>query len=62
MDCRTPTGIKFRTKLGFNQHDLIMTKEQSVSTKSKKIFASKEILLQYSGLSYRIDLCFLSID
>ena len=30
MDCRTPTAITFSTKLGFNQHDLIMTKEQSV--------------------------------
>ena len=30
MECRTPTAITFRTKLEFNQHDLIMTKEQSV--------------------------------
>ena len=26
MDCKTPTAIKFRTKLRFNQHDLIMMK------------------------------------
>ena len=44
MDCRTPTAIKFRTKLGFDQHDLIMTKEQSVLTKIVKAFAIKEIL------------------
>ena len=44
MDCRAPTAIEFRTKLGFNQHDLIMTKEQSVLTKIIKVFASKEIL------------------
>ena len=30
MNCRTPTTIEFRTKLGFSQHDLIMTKEQSI--------------------------------
>ena len=26
MDCRTPTAIKFETKLWFNQHDLIAPK------------------------------------
>ena len=39
MDCRTPTAITFRTKLEFNQHDLIMTKEQSVF-KGKNMIAS----------------------
>ena len=39
MDCRTPTVITFRTKLEFNQHDLIMTKEQSVF-KGKNMIAS----------------------
>ena len=27
IDCRTPKAIEFRSKLGFNQHNLIMTKE-----------------------------------
>ena len=58
MDCRTPTAIEFRPKLGFKQHDLIVTIEQSVLTKIMKIFASKNILLQHSVLSYRIDLYF----
>ena len=58
MYCRTPTVIEFRTKLRFNQQDLITTKEQSVLTKIMKVFASKEILLQHSVLSYRIDLHF----
>ena len=35
-----------------------MTKEQSVLTKIMKTFASEEILLQYSVLSYRIYLYF----
>ena len=30
MDCRSPTAFVFRSKLGFNETDLIMTKEQSV--------------------------------
>ena len=55
MDCRTQSAIKFRIKLGFNQHDLMMTKEQSVLTKIMKVFASEEILLQHSVLNYRID-------
>ena len=32
MDCRTPTEIEFRSKLGFNQHDI---------TRLKKISANK---------------------
>ena len=55
MDCRTPTAIEFRTKLGFNQNDIIMTKQQSVLTRIMKIFASKKILLQHSILGYKID-------
>ena len=35
-----------------------MTKEQAVLTKIKKVFASKEILLQHSVLSYKIHLYF----
>ena len=59
MDCRTSTAIEFRTKLGFNQHDLIMAKEQSVLTKIKKVSAIEKISLQHSVLSYKIDLYFL---
>ena len=58
MNCRGPTTIQFRTKLGFNQHDLIMTKEQSVLT-VMKLFAREVMLLQHSTLSYKIDLYFL---
>ena len=42
LDCRTPTVTGFRNKLGYNQHDLIMTKEQSVLTKIMKYFAAKK--------------------
>ena len=45
MDCRMPASIEFRIKLGFNQHDLMMTKEQSVLTKIIKVFSSEEVLL-----------------
>ena len=59
MDCRTSTPIEFRTKLGFNQHDLIMTKEQSVLTKIIKVLEREKILLQHTVLSYKIDLYFV---
>ena len=38
MDCRTSIAVEFKSKLGFKQHDIIMTKEQSVITKIMKIF------------------------
>ena len=50
MNCRVPIAVQFKTKLGFNQHDLIMTKQQSVLTKIIKIFTSEKILLQHSVL------------
>ena len=28
MNCRAPTAIEFKTKLGFNQHNLIMIKKK----------------------------------
>ena len=28
MDCRTTAAVNFRAKLGFSQHDPVMTQEQ----------------------------------
>ena len=58
MDCRTPTPNEFGSKLGFDQHDLIMTKVQSVLTKVLKIFAREKTVLQHLLLNYRTDLYF----
>ena len=60
MHCRvsTPEPNEFKTRLGFNQHDLIMTKEKSVLTKIMKLFLAEGILLQHSVLSYQIGLYF----
>ena len=44
--CRvsTPETIEFRSKLGFTQHDVILTKEESMISKKKKIiFEPKSI-------------------
>ena len=46
MHCWVSTLEAIKTRLGFNQHDLLMTKEQSVLTKIMKVFVSEEILLQ----------------
>ena len=55
MDCRTTAAVNFKTKLGFNQHDPIMTQEQSVLSKIVTLFAAEEKILQYNVLGYRID-------
>ena len=54
-DCRTKPAAIFRTKLGFRQHDPIMTQEQSVLTKIMTVFAAEETILQYNVLGYRVD-------
>ena len=42
MDYRTTPAVNFRTKLGFRQHDLIMTQEEeSVLTKIMTVFAAE---------------------
>ena len=34
MDCRTTSAHKFRTRLGFKQYGVILTKEESMLTKA----------------------------
>ena len=58
MNCRIPTAIECRTKLGFKQNDLIMTKEQLVLTRIMKVFATEKVIQQYFVLGYKIDLYF----
>ena len=59
MDCRTTPAVNFKTRLGFSQHDPIMTQEQpSVLSKIVTIFAAEKITLQHNVLGYRIDAYF----
>ena len=51
-------AIEFRSKLGFKQHDIILCKQQSMLTKTTKIFANEKVLLQRIVLRYNIDLYF----
>ena len=55
MDCRTTSGCKFRTRLGYKQHDVILTKEKSVLTKIMSSLEGENMQPQYV-LGYRIDL------
>ena len=56
MDCRTIPAVKFRNRLGFNQHDPIMTQEQLMLTKLDKYFKTENKLFQHYVLGYRSDL------
>ena len=54
----TPKSIEFRSKLGFNQHDITLNKEQSVLKSVMDAFEGENMQTQYSVLGYRIDLYF----
>ena len=41
MDCRATSTHKFRTRLGFKQYDVLLTKEQLVLTKTMSSFEVK---------------------
>ena len=58
MDCKTTTAHTFRTRLGFKQYDVILTKELLVLTKIMSSFEGGNIQTQYNVLNYRIDLYF----
>ena len=55
MHCRRTPAVNFITKLGFNQHDTIMTQEQSILSKIVTLFVTAEIILQHNVLCYRTD-------
>ena len=60
MHCRvsTPKLIEFKCKLGFNQFDITLTKEQAVLKSKMNEFEGENWKTQYSVLGYRIDLYF----
>ena len=53
MDCRTPELCEFKKKLGFNLHDGISTKEQTVLNSIKDAFEEENMQTQYKVLGYR---------
>ena len=57
MNCRTKSVHKFRIRLGFEQYDVILTKEQSVLTRMSS-FWGENMQTQYKVIGYSIDLSF----
>ena len=55
LDCRTTPAVSFKTRLWLNQHDPIMTQEQSILTKIRSIFPNETLTFQYHVLNYGMD-------
>ena len=51
MNCRTTSAHKFRTRLGFKQYDVILTKERSMQTKLMSSIETENMQTQYNILS-----------
>ena len=57
MDTRTK-AVEFRAKFKNNQHDPILTKEQSIVSKIVKAFSNEKIIEQFFVLKEKIDFYF----
>ena len=58
MDCRTDKSCSLKKNLGFKLHDVINTKQQTITNSIKSAFEGENIQTQYSVLGYWIDLYF----
>ena len=54
MDCRTDKSCSLKKDLGFKLHDVINTKEQTITNLIKDVFEGENIQTQYNFLGYRI--------
>ena len=58
MDCRTDESCSLKRNLGFNLHDVINTKGQTVLRSIKDASEGENMQTQYTAIGYRIDLYF----
>ena len=58
MDTRTTKAVEFRAKFKVNQHDPVLTKEQSIGSKIVKAFPKEKIKEQFFVLNEKIDFYF----
>ena len=58
MDCRTDESCSLKRNLGFNLHDVINAKEQTILRSIKNAFEGEDMQTQYTVIGYRIDLYF----
>ena len=54
MDCRITSADKFRTRLGYKQYDVILTKKQSVLTKIMGSFEGENMQTQCLNLQNQL--------
>ena len=54
MDCRITSAHKFRTRLGYKQYDVILTKKQSVLTKIMGSFEGENMQTQCLNLQNQL--------
>ena len=54
---KTETVI-FRDKFGVKQHDKVLSKQQSLGLRLKKLFPNEDIIEEYFALHYRTDFTF----
>ena len=52
MDCRTDKSCSLKKNLGFKLHDVINTKQQTITNSIKSAFEGENIQTQYSVLGY----------
>ena len=52
MDCRSTPAVNFKAKLEFNQHDPIMTQEQSILSKIVTLFAYLQLKKYYCNTMF----------
>ena len=58
MDCRTDKSCNLKRNLGFTLHDVINTKEQTVTNSIKDAREREDMQTQYTVIGYRIELYF----
>ena len=58
MDCRTDEPCSLKRSLGFNLHDVINAKKQTILRSIKNAFEGEDMQTQYTVIGYRIDLYF----
>ena len=58
IDTKTVKTAELKTKLGFNQVDPIISKQESIGLRLKKTFLSEEVIEDFSALNYLINFYF----
>ena len=60
IDSRTDESCKFKRRQGFRLHDVINTKQQTITKAIKEIFKGQNIQTEYRvpGLNYKLDIYF----